>query len=494
MGGGFRMFRWAIILSIAIYVAQPVALAAPAHHGDRCWTSPDPRWSALEQRAWTRHICVGKDLDLRPHDPTRTADLSSRTLSARFIEMILLDDPWRAALTPHGVAIFGARFATPINLENAHIAHDLSFVDCIFENQFAMATATIDGDLTFDGSSFAQDIDLERIVITKAVFFNRAHFNSANLLGAKISNSLAMRGTRSAAYLTLEGAEIGTLDLYSADLVDLNASRSKIDFGYFDQLNMTGDLEMYDATVSTNLFLREATLKSVDFIGSKFGGSLEMDRAWVTSKLNLDSITVGRNIYARDADFPDVIMDNSKITNFLSFDRSRIGGVLSLTQADIGSLSAPDMQADVVRLTSAHVAGPIQMLHIIVNCELNMESMTGGSYLSLQGSTIRRANMQSSHFTSYADLADGHFHELLLSSAKVDAFLTLSGAELTDASFEFSTIGANLVLDGGKIHGSLNMGGAAIGGDLFIRRASIDNAASLIYLTTGDICEVAPVV
>ncbi len=67
-------------------------------------------------------------------DPKKPEEWSeSRILTPEFLETILLHEPYRGALTHHGVQIMGAWFRGPLDLSSTILEHTLSFVASRFD-------------------------------------------------------------------------------------------------------------------------------------------------------------------------------------------------------------------------------------------------------------------------------------------------------------------------------------------------------------------------
>src|SRR5262249_2619767 len=106
--------------------------ARPVPFDGKCDVAADKqRWTKQEQFVWER-VCIGKPANFNEADGPDGWQ-GSGILRSSFIETILLKDEYRRALTRVGVLIIGARFAEPLDLENADLSHPLKFSGCWFD-------------------------------------------------------------------------------------------------------------------------------------------------------------------------------------------------------------------------------------------------------------------------------------------------------------------------------------------------------------------------
>ena len=155
---------------------------------------PHSTWSKQEKWVWSK-ISIGEMANfnegkayggtLDPREPDEWP--KSRILTPKFLEMILLHEPYRGALTRHGVQISGALFKESIELSNATLAHQL----CL------------------ESSRFDSDADLSRLKATNVI----------SLIGSKFTGKLYMNAMEAESSLLMrDGAEFGDVDLLSAKI------------------------------------------------------------------------------------------------------------------------------------------------------------------------------------------------------------------------------------------------------------------------------------
>jgi len=300
-------------------MAPTIGSAAPALPGESCQKEPHSTWSAVEQEVWTKYFCVGELANLSGRQD------SDRLISSRFIEMVLLHDPWRSAM-PKGVYLQGALFEDLIDLNFTRIDRVLFLEDSEFMKTVSLIATTVDGDLSFERSKFREELRLDRIVVSKSLYLGGGEFAALDLTLAKVDGHVEMREAEIAGTLKLEltaigaylsmdeahfggvfalGARIGEhVDLTKATIADaLNLATIKI--GGNADLNgatVSGALNMASATVGANLVINSAQLSSVDLRSTKIGGSVDMDSAKIVGGLNMQAATIGASLFARGAE------------------------------------------------------------------------------------------------------------------------------------------------------------------------------------------------
>jgi hypothetical protein len=260
--------------------AQPI----PITSDDKC-LPVDVQWTPQEKLVWER-VCTGKTADFRdepgygvrfdPRAPRPSNEvLESRTLRSSFIETILLKGKYRDALTRHGVQIAGARFAEPLNLEDADTGHVLAFWACLFEKGAKLNRLRSTQDITFTGSKVSGTLEMDSIQLGGSLSMREVTLDTVNLwsghvggtflLGSSIVTGLVNMGRlRVDASLFARGAEFADIILESARISgDLDLKGAKVN----------GTLNMDGAHIGANLVLKDGIIT-----GSLLGRNLEVDR------------------------------------------------------------------------------------------------------------------------------------------------------------------------------------------------------------------------
>jgi hypothetical protein len=209
-------------------------------------------WKEQERWAWSR-ICTGHPADLRTFgggdNPRRAQSWpTQRELSQRFIETVVLTDPYRLAIPRQGVVIIGARFLETVDLGHAKLEHDLWFVNSSFESPAGDALnlvgAEINGRLNFNGSTAIRTMNMDSL---------------------------------HAAALTMSGGPSATDGwiLSKWSFIWLATARIERQLA-IDDSDVTNELQMSNAVIGTNLSMLNSTLAKVLLRSAAVGGALSI--------------------------------------------------------------------------------------------------------------------------------------------------------------------------------------------------------------------------
>jgi hypothetical protein len=281
--------------------------SGPALPGEDCRVPPHTGWSDLEAWVW-QEVGSGRTADINARlgksaDPKTPEDWGpERRLSARFLETLLLHDPWRRAIPRQGVRIVGALFAELVDLNEAEIAHEF----------------------WLDRSRFTSNVDFHRIRTRSLLSLDGSVFTGTLTMdSASIGGPLLMREGAEFAEVILRGVTIGG---------QLALVRAKV----------TGPLTMDGVSIGGPLFMQEgAEFAAVRLVGAKIGGQLSLIGAKVTGTLNMDSASIGGDLFMRDGRF-------LKPVDFIF---SKMDGSLDLRGAEVARLN----------LTGARVDGELRL-------------------------------------------------------------------------------------------------------------------------------------
>jgi len=207
-------------LVLSLSLAQP-SLAA---HSGECHLDPDTvTWTKTEQWVWTQ-TCQGRIANIT------TSDFKDNKLSAKFLQTILLFEPWTKAITRKGVRIRGARTDEPLDLSNATIKFPLvlvgsTFTDISFQSahlgKLTLSGSTVDGTLDMDRLTTASSLIMRNMSMSKGIDLRGANIGgqltlsdstvggTVNMDKLKIDSSLFMRGKASFSAVNLTAAQIG---------------------------------------------------------------------------------------------------------------------------------------------------------------------------------------------------------------------------------------------------------------------------------------------
>jgi hypothetical protein len=309
-----------------------VAAQEPAYPaGKDCQVDPAERsnWSASEQFVW-RSVCAGEEANFDDEpayggdlDP-RTSDgwLENRALRSKFLETILLKDPYRSLLTRRGVVITGAYFPENVELEGASLQHRLELKK----------------------SRFAKDVDLQWLSSNSGISLGQSKVvGTVKMNGVQINADLDMSNSAEFASVEIEGAHIG----------------GSLDFGWS---KVAGDLDCIAIHIAQALYLNEEAEFSgnIDLSFATIGESLDLSESTFGNYIKLEGVQIG-NLYfgslkedpptplARWQDKVEMSLHNAKVDVIpdLSAEWPRI---LDLNGFSYRSLNDPDDKVALSRI------------------------------------------------------------------------------------------------------------------------------------------------
>lgn len=291
--------------------AQQAKQARPAFPAETICPTPlaenaPGTWSAQEQWAWDKRICLGKiaDLSTRPAGKGGGCDVSKaedwpddRVLKPQFIQTILLHEPFRSAFVRRGVRIRCAKFEKHLDMSQVHIKQELWLNASFFAGGIAAVDLKIDNVLSLRGSRCDDRFTADRLIVGGSLLLREgAQFKDVFLRSAKIGANLDAVGSH------FEGRFIAN-----------------------------------SITVGGNRSLRgEAEFQDVVLIGAEIGGNLETDGSRFEGIFNADSITVGGYLFLRvGAEFQDVVLLGAKIGRNLDLRGSTFTGKFNLAGGNV---------------------------------------------------------------------------------------------------------------------------------------------------------------
>ncbi|WP_328447462.1 hypothetical protein [Amycolatopsis sp. NBC_00438] len=266
------------------------------------------------------------------------------------------------------------------------------------------------GKLDLDHVTAVTGLKLRQCALAEGIFCRAAHLrylylNSSLLTylhadGLSTDGSLGMRdatitGSRELGAIRLLGAHIGgTLELERATVTNttgsaLNANRLRTD----------GSLFMRDATITSN-----GELGAIRLLGAHIGGTLELDRANITSTasaaLHANRLRTDGSVFMGDA----TITSNGEL-GAIRLVGAHIGGTLELDRATVTNTTGSALNADSLRtdgslfmrdatITSNGELGAIRLLgaHIGGTLELDRAEVTSAASAALHADRLRTGN------------------------------------------------------------------------------------------------------
>ena len=399
--------------------------------GEKCRVDSLPDWTQVEKSAW-KNICENEVVNFNVYlnenlDPTnrdhddRWAD-GRRTLSASFLNTILLYEPFRSAIPSRGVRIGAAYIQGEFDLIDAVLERPLALVNSIFSSRVDMDRLTTPTLVAFVGSRFDGKLSMASASIGGSLLMSTdAKFNNVNLGAATISNNIQIVGSTFNGELDMNGISVrGSLHMgKSAGYANVVLVGAIID-GQLSMVGSTfnGELDMNGISVGGSLLMRKSTgYAKVVLVGAIIDGQLSMVGSTFNGELNMNAITVGssllmtndakfNNVFLRGANIEgDLYMFGSTFTGGLDMDLLSVGGSLFMNNAIFKNVKLAGAKIEnIVDMRGANFKGQLDMNSTLIGSSLIMsyakfENMTNltflsvGSNLEIQGAVLRKLNL-----------------------------------------------------------------------------------------------------
>jgi len=382
-----------------------------------------PSWTKQEKWVWQK-LCAGEIAnfneaegyggELNPKELEGWTE--SRILRAKFIETILLQEPYRGALTKLGVYIIGAWFKEPLDLENAIFAHRFALLRSRFDSDINLSFLKTPCLIGLSGSIFRGKLDMGSLRTDSHCFIDDGteFLDEVYLQGAKIGGQVVMVGSKFSKKLDMSTLEAG------------------------EGLFMDGAE-----------FLDEVLLGS-----AKVGGTLEMDSSKFQGKINMDKIEVAQGLYMRyGAEFSDeIILRRAKIKGQLSMMGSKFRSKLNMSALEVdGSLFMGNINIgersdffDEIFLVGAKINGQLGMNGSKFKGMLNMENIRVSESLFMMDSIVENLiNMIFSEIGANLFIAGSKLENFDLTGSKIKGEFCLGSGKYPPAQWKR---GAKLIL------------------------------------------------
>ncbi len=293
--------------------------------------SPDQSWSPLERWIWEK-LQAGEiaNLDdyedddgrLPPVDPRKPEGWQDgrRRLAPRFLEDLLLREPYRNGLHRKGVRIRGAWLDDKIDLEWAEVTCQFWLDRCRFEQPVLLTGLRTRHIVSFGGSAFAVDLKLGL---------------------ARISALLSLIGAKVASKLDMNSADIGQSLLMRSDR-RVSQQRAEFDDVVLRGAKVARTLDVDSADIGRSLLMQSdcnvsehrAEFNEVVLNGARVTGQVALVGAEVTGTLTMDAADIGQNLLMRSdrgvseqrAEFKDVVLRGAKVRGQVDLRGAKVAG------------------------------------------------------------------------------------------------------------------------------------------------------------------------
>ncbi|QUQ63629.1 hypothetical protein [Kutzneria sp. CA-103260] len=511
------------------------------------------RWTQLERRLWTA-FRRGDLVDVRPEgtDPTHIWG-PTRTVRAEVLRELLLACPPSLLGHVGGLQLAGARITGSLDLSHGRIDQPFAFLECWFDEPIDLsATRTqavfiqdcrvpginadglrTDGELNLDGLLCTGRLDLDNAHVSGRLELSGARLFNPNGIALSAAAAdfgrdvLLHRGFSAVGEVSLPGARIeGDFNLSTATISNLSddaiyADSAKIGGNVLAgvEFRAIGRICFASATIGRDFILSDAILDCPEATAVAFDkmhvegdlvanrsvvvGGFSMMSARVDGQLGLngtvlsnpggdafsgDSLHVGTGVFGRGG---------LRVTGAFRLPGARVGGTLTLKAATLSNPDEVALMASAIvvdgdvfldfgfsvvgetRLSGAHIRGQLSLVNAVLSYSdaiaFNADSMSVDS-----GFFVRQCHV------------DGEMHMI---GAHIRGDLDLEGAVLVS---EGNTLNAEGLDVSGNVFcwfgfhstGTMQLGGARIGGQLTLRDATLHNPDGYVlranHLTVGE--------
>jgi hypothetical protein len=238
------------------------------------WT-PEERWAF-------RQICAGRVADLAARYPSDASKESQwpqrRVLTSRFLETILLKEPYRGFIARNGVHISGgwfkekldlagARVTCPLRLDASRLDGGVDFTDLHTDYSISLAHSTVIGKATMNGLQTGISLILQEATMA-----------AVSLVDAQIGTDLNLANIILTGEFDAETMHVGGIMLAAGGkFADVVLRGAKVDNQLvMDESVVSGKLDMQDIQVAHSLLMREIQLNgNAQLLYARVGGQLD---------------------------------------------------------------------------------------------------------------------------------------------------------------------------------------------------------------------------
>ncbi|HEY2889902.1 MAG TPA: hypothetical protein VGJ31_04715 [Dongiaceae bacterium] len=428
---------------------QPGVMAMP---GEACATPPVSDWTEPEKWAWGR-ICTGEVADMADHtggsDEPATSDdwPAGRDLSLRFLETILLVEPYRSAVPILGVRIHGAHFAEFVNLSNASLIRELWLDNSRFDRGADMLSLHSNGSLSLEHSWFGGPLDLQRSQIDGSLFMkNVVTADEISMTAAKIASILDLTAASVGGDLDLSRLSVnGDVILTSSEehgALNISGSHlgNKLDF---NGAHIAGDANLQRLTLASTLFAeadkagkRTRFDGGLDMLGAVLSGSAEFIGASARKELILEQASIAGYLWLAG--------DDDQRGDFVQVDLvgAHIGSGILIHQADFhGKVRASDIHVGqsveinsgveffrAVEMIRARIEGDFDITRTTFDGPVDMKGLQVGDDLLINQTAEfdRDLNLVFARIGQSLDFTNGTFAAVDLTGATIGSEIRLA--------------------------------------------------------------------
>ena len=317
--------------------------------GCRIGSSQVPaHWTDAEMWAW-KEICEGRSADFNRRlnevlEPGNSDHVGRwvdgrRTLSPRFLNTILLFEPFRAATPFAGIRIIGAHIPGDIDLNEGAIARSFEVRGSLVVGSVFMFRFSTPSIISFQGTKIVGELKLNAASTGGSLFLSQAELTTADLVGAKIGDLLVLDGASVVGNLNMDAVSTeGSLYMRNGSFSDVILRGAQVgDQLVMAETKVTGGLNMDAVSTGRGLLMKNGRFAEVNLRGARVGGQASLDGAHVAGELILHAVSIEGALLMTGAEFHDVEMVGARIGNQLSTDGSTFRHDVEMEASTVGT-------------------------------------------------------------------------------------------------------------------------------------------------------------
>lgn len=402
-----------------------------------------PQWASAPERFAWKQICLGRNASMPSStgfmDGTNFNPISakepwpkSRELSAKFIELIVTQEPYVSASPRSSINIFGAVIVGEIDLSETRVVGSVYLIRSMIHGGMNLRNSVIRGDVHLTGSDFAQsDLNAAGINVTGDLKLNYVSAKNIDFYGAKVGRDFGASFANVEKRFSVESMKIGgRMFMVNSTLGDVVLRNTKVgaDFSA-SETKFLKSFAADDLTTGGDVFLRRIVVaQDMGLRGMVVAGDFDLDGAQISGNLQADGSSIHGNLFLRgNAKVGTIELRDARIAKTLDARTAVISGWLRASRLEVNEIFLDSAHVHSgVELVNAKIQGDLSAVGVTISGPFAADSITvgsdvylreNGSFTSINLSLAKIAGtvqLQTSHITGKVWLSGATIGELIL--------------------------------------------------------------------------------
>ena len=340
------------------------------------------------------------------------------------------------------------------------------------------------------GAWFRKPVFLLGVVLKGYLCIERSRFDSSlHLLAAKVTTGISLDGSKVSGELNLHSLIAGgSLTMAGGEYSDISVSEATMGALYLSGSTVTGRIDGSSVAVRSNLYLNDTDITEIMLNGAQVGDVLNLQHANIRGPLRLQRLQAGALLMRERSHFNEVDLSGAQIQNNVELTDSIVSGPLLMDRADIsgnivmvnGMFSELVLRGATIRgyanLDGAKVKGPVNMQTIKLGSGLLMRNKAHFKAVDLFRASIG-SNLELTNSTISGTLEIG--------VADIGGNLWIDDGRFSDIDLVGATIRGFAIVEGSTVKGSINMRSITLGGNLLMGTKASFKAVDLFRANIG---------